>query len=125
MLDYFQRVVESTDDDKRKSIHLGKLDEYERHRARNEKLPIFESFYLLDFIELARHRNIIKLSQDVNNLRNMVMHAHDLVYMYDATRSDYIYDFTTFETFFKRGGMLLQDYKKVNNKIAFSEFAGD
>lgn len=124
MLDYFRSVAETARKDERREIYRRKLDDYEKHRTRNDKLPVFERFYLKDLIELAGHRKIIVVNDTVNDLRNMVMHAHELVIMHDANRNDYIYDFNSFEKFFKQVETLLQDYRKVNNRVAFSETRG-
>ncbi len=50
------------------------------------------------------------------------MHAHDPVNLDDAYRGDFIYNFASFEKFFNQVSGLLQDYKKVNNKITLREF---
>lgn len=125
MLEYFRDIVEkvkSSGNNDQISRYARNLKGFENKRAENEKLPAFERFYLLDLIELANYRGVITVSPGTNDLRNMIMHAHELVYMYDANRGDYIYNFASFEFFFSRVGILLQDYKRVNNKIAFSEF---
>lgn len=119
MLEYFQRVSETAKKTERKDIYAGKLNEYEKHRDRNEKLPAFEGFYLKDLIELAKEHKIVCVREEVNTLRNMIMHANELVNLDDVNRDDYIYDFTSFEKFFKQAETLVQDYKKVNNRIAF------
>ncbi|MFC1879096.1 hypothetical protein ACFLZW_04215 [Chloroflexota bacterium] len=123
MLDHFQVIIESKKSDKTREIYTNKIAGYERKRDRNEKLPRFEMFYLRDLIELAGRQNILNLGQDVNDLRNMVMHAHEFIKKDDASRDEYIYNFSSFETFFTRVSRLLGDYKKVNNKIAFMELA--
>lgn len=125
MLAYFRSKLAKPKKEQDIELYQGKLKEYERRRPQNERLPTFECFYLLDLISLARNRKIIKVDPEVNYLRNMVMHANELVHMYDANRDDYIYDFASFEAFFKRVLALLQDFKKVNNRIALSEFRQD
>jgi len=124
MLAYFQAVVDSSKEADEKQKYRRKIKEDEKYRTRNEKLPNFEKFYLRDLIELAEDRGIIKVGENVNDLRNMVMHAHELVNLEDVSRNDYIYDFETFEKFFKRVLDLLRDFKKVNNKIALSGMSG-
>lgn len=123
MLDYFQMIVETTKKDKTRGIYSRKKDEFDEKRDRNEKLPVFESFYLLDLIDLAKHKKIISLSPNANDLRNMIMHAHELVNKDDASRDDYIYNFASFEKFFNQVISLLRDCKRVNNKIAFLELS--
>jgi hypothetical protein len=112
MLGYFREM-----DGKGRRGYKNKIDDYEEKRAQNELLPAFEMFYMLNLIELVNLKSIMVLSKDVSRLRNMVMHAHEFVNMYDANRDDYIYDYDTFKDFFNRVAVLLQDYKKVNNRI--------
>ncbi len=124
MLDYFQKMVKTTKKENRKLFYGRKIEEYERLRDRNEKLPDFERFYLKDLIELVNEKKIVVINEDVNELRNDIMHVHDLVTMHDAHRDDYIYNFTSFEKFFGQVRKLLLDFKRVNNKIAFMELKG-
>lgn len=123
MLNFFQSKEKKAKDDETRSTFSRKISEYEKYQERNERWPVFECFYLLDLIGLANRHKIISLRQDANMLRNMVMHAHELVNREDANRDDYIYDFASFEKFYNLVQSLLQDYKKVNNKIAFLELS--
>lgn len=81
-------------------------------------LPPFECFYLLNFIQLANDCGVIELSEDPNELRNSVMHAHTLVNFDDAYRGDWIYNLASFTEFAKQVTVLHHDDKKVNNRIA-------
>lgn len=122
MLDYFYEMIEIGKDQKDKSlVERGKreIKNYERNRIKNDSLPAFEKFNLRDLIGFTNNREISALSEDINELRNSVMHVHEFVNMEDANRDDYIYDFATFEKFFERVRGLLLDHKKVNNRIAF------
>jgi hypothetical protein len=121
MLDRFQRVVAKTKNEKSRAIYTQKIGEYEKDRLRNEKLPEFERFYLRDLIELINDQKIIKVSDKVNQLRNDIMHVHELVNMYDAHREDYIYSYASFKDFFELVIQLIYDFKRVNNRIAFSD----
>lgn len=121
MLDYFNSVASTTKKDQTKTYYMNKVEEFEKNRSQNELLPHFEKFYLKDLMELAKKREIIKVDQSVNDLRNDLMHAHDLVTLQDANRDDFIYNFKSFERFFNRVIVLLQDFKMVNNRIAFAE----
>lgn len=121
MIDYFKSAIKTNKKEEMRFMYSKKKKEYEKKWAQNQKLPVFECFYLLDLIELAGYRNIVLLSPGANNLRNMVMHAHDLVIKCDPHRDDYIYSFESFEKFYNQVSLFIQDYKKVNNKIAFLE----
>jgi hypothetical protein len=122
MLAYFQWVADTTTEKDQRGAYIRKRKTFEKYRPQNEKLPLFERFYLDDLIELVRHKELIEVSQQVADLRNQVMHAHELVHMHDANQEDYIYDFNSFEEFFNQVGALLQGYKRVNNRIMFLEF---
>jgi hypothetical protein len=121
MVDYFKSMIRTSKKEEMRLMFSRKKKEYEKKREQIKKLPVFECFYLLDLIELAGYRNIVSLSSVANNLRNMVMHTHDMVIKCDPTRDDYIYSFESFDKFFNQVGTFLQDYRKVNNKIGFLE----
>ena len=123
MLDFFSHEVDTAKKENTKSFYKGKADDFEKHRYRYNSLPVFEKFYLKDLMELASYQKIIKVDHCINDLRNEIMHAHDLVLMQDANRDDYIYDFKSFDKFFKQVIILLQDYKRVNNRISFFELS--
>lgn len=122
MLYYFQSVLEDTKNGKEKRDAYSKLNGYKEDFNRNHKMPAFECFFLLDLIHLAGYRKIISVSLSTNSLRNSVMHAHEQVSLDDAYRGDFIYTFDSFEKFFNKVKALLEDYKKVNNKITLREF---
>ena len=121
MLEYYQSAANSTKNEVSRTIFSNKLAEYEGKRDRNERLPVFECFYLVDLIELTKKRKIIKLDVNVNHLRNQIMHAEDPVSLDDAGRGDLIYTFDSFQTFFNQARLLIQDSRKVRNKITLLE----
>ena len=118
MLDYFQKQIDTGQTKEAKAHYQKKLSGYRKHQAENEKLPAFEAFHLLDLIEFSQHHNVIEVHTEPNDLRNKIMHAHDLIHLDDPYRGDYIYTLTSFEEFFQQVSVLLQDYQKVNNRIA-------
>ncbi len=81
--------------------------------------PNFEKFYFLELIQLLRKHKIIKLNQEVNKLRNSIMHAHELVYKKDNSLDDLIFNLDSFKTFFHLVCILLKDFKKVSNRLLF------
>jgi hypothetical protein len=116
MLGYYQAKIDTcSGEDKKK--YKGRKNGYDKYKADNEKLTPFECFYLSDLIELANHLKVIEVQSGTCDLRNMVMHAHDLVNLDDPYRGDYIYTLASFEKFFAQVRVLQQDYKKVNNHI--------
>jgi hypothetical protein len=86
-----------------------------------EKLPAFERFYLFDLIQFINESGVIAVSEESNQVRKAVMHAHELVYLEDPYREDYIYTLESFKVFFNRVRVLLADSKRVNNRIVLYE----
>jgi hypothetical protein len=121
MLDFFESKARIEKKADTRAFYTRKIDEYKNKQTQNEKLPVFECFYLQDLIGLINRRKIISLSEDPNRLRNTIMHAKELVHREDANRNDYIYDFDSFEEFFNLVQSLLREYKRVHNKIAYLE----
>jgi hypothetical protein len=119
MLDYFQEVVTTTENDERRRLFSQKLEDYKKYRARNDKAHAFERFSLRDLVEFAKKREVIEVGDNVSELRNMVMHALEFIQLKDANRDDYIYDFESFTIFFEQVTTLLLDYKRVTNKFAW------
>ncbi|MEZ4514754.1 MAG: hypothetical protein R3C62_23015 [Chloroflexota bacterium] len=101
-----------------RSFYQKKLDSYHRNRDKIETLPPFQSFYLDDLIGFANAQGN-SFSEDVIELRNMVMHAHELVNKQDWNADNFIFDFASFERFFRRSLTLHGDFRKVENKTAF------
>lgn len=123
MLEYFDVIVQTSTDDKKRSSCSTKKGKYKKYQSENKKLPLFECFCLLDLIELAKHKENIVLSSDTYDLRNKIMHANELVNKDDDNPGPYIYDLASFNTFFLQVDGLLKDYKKVNNRISFLNYA--
>ena len=119
MTAYFQHRIANPIEANDKKHFTSKVRAYERHASDIEKLPKFQSFYLLDLIELAEHSKIIYVENKVTKLRNMVMHAHDFVHMEDPHTTNLIYNPKTFQEFFELAVILHKDYKRVANHLAF------
>ena len=94
-----------------------KVNDYFKYGSQ-KKLPQFEVFYLADLIALVNHKHILKLS-DKTRLKNMVLQANEIVNPNDPTAENFIYDFETFENFFRWTQELLLDYKRVSNRLVF------
>lgn len=67
-----------------------------------KSLKSYESKGLLDVIQRANRKGKFKLDEDVKNLRNSVMHAKEFVNRQIQTSDDMVYNFDSFEQFFKR-----------------------
>ena len=95
-----------------------RIAEFERNKDKADKLPPFQLFYLNELINFANTKNI-NLDVRVKELRNMIMHAHELVNMKNPSANNFIFDFETFENFFNYAITLHHDYKKLKNRINF------
>ena len=94
-----------------------KINDYFKFGSQ-KKLLQFEVFNLADLIALINHKRIIKLS-DKTKLRNMIMHANEFVNLQEPGVENFIYDFETFENFFRWCQELFLDFKRVNNRLVF------
>lgn len=80
-----------------------------------------QCFYLKDVIRFAndnKKANIRLNYDDVIDLRNMVMHAHELVDKKNLDDDNLIFDFTSFQKFFDRVIKINQDFLKLKNRIS-------
>lgn len=115
---HFENKVATSTKNKSRSFYQKKLDYYRENQTKIDKLPPFQSFYLDDLIGFSNAQGN-NLSNDVTDLRNMVMHAHELVNKPDWNVDNYVFDFASFEIFFKRVFVLHNDYRRIQNKVAF------
>ncbi|MCA9966195.1 MAG: hypothetical protein KC423_18220 [Anaerolineales bacterium] len=83
--------------------------------------PPFQTWYLKKLLTYLYDKHQIDLSQDINQLRNQIMHAHQLIDQQNYDADDYIYKFSSFETFFNRVQALLKDMKRVNTLLKIEE----
>lgn len=89
--------------------------------AKPDLMP-FEDTYLDDLLAFVNAQSAIYLAlheEEVVKLRNMIMHAHELVKKKDTRLSDQIYTVESFTIFFDCAQKLMSDYRQVNNRIAF------
>lgn len=118
---YFRQKLQEREAAGKKAEHFQKkLALFEQQTSQRSQTPAFQLFYLDDLLALLKHHGVISLQNSVRELRNSVMHAHELVNMVDVTTPDYIYDFQTFEKFFQRARALLNDARRVKNRIRFA-----
>lgn len=119
MADYFEYRISTAKTGDEKKHYKGKVNAYRKKAEELENLPKFQSFYLKDLIELAEHEKLVPVENQVNDLRNMVMHAHEFVNMENPSTDNLIYNRETFEKFFELALILHKDYKRVKNILAF------
>ena len=84
-------------------------------------LKSYENKGLLDVIKQTNRKGKLKLDEDVKNLRNSVMHAKEFVNKQSQTSDDMVYDYVSFELFYKRVLNLHRDYKLISNYVAFTQ----
>jgi hypothetical protein len=97
MLKFFKEHSEEN------SYYLNKLESFESSRVQKEmkELEPFQAFDLKDLTALVNSRKILKIPETINNLRNTIMHAKDIVKHRDYEIANLIYDFASFEDFIK------------------------
>lgn len=115
---FFENKVTQAKKDSSRDFYQRKIECYQKKRAEIEKLPPFQSIYLDDLISFANAQGN-NLNINVIELRNMIMHAHELVNMENWGADNFIFDFASFEKFFKHAVALHHDYRKLKNKVAF------
>jgi hypothetical protein len=116
MIAYFEHKAKDPEDKERYSRRLQK---YKKNLSKKKRTP-FELCYIREIRGLVKYKNIVKL-KNLSYLRNMIMHAHELVRLDDPEVGDYVYDFKSFETFFKLTTDLHFYYGLVKKHPAFSE----
>jgi len=118
MVQFFEIKVEQAKKDSSRDFYQRKIEGYLKKKTEIDKLPPFQSFYLDDLISFSNLHGS-NLNIDVIELRNMIMHAHELVNMENWSADNFIFDFLPFEKFFRRAIALHNDYRKLKNKVAF------
>jgi hypothetical protein len=106
------------DDDMRKYLNQKRNEAY--GQGQNNK-PQFQTFYLKDLIALLRSCGIVELGITTNSLRNMIMHAHELVGMNDVNADDLIFRIDSFERFFNQVQILQKDHRRVKSRLMLEQ----
>lgn len=111
MLDFFEIKSKNPIFSKKLQKHKNNKDLYD--------FPEFQSFDLSELIQLLSHKKLLKMDEEIARLRNQVMHVKDQILMADQRTDDLIYKKETFEKFFERVTILIQQNKQLNNRLAF------
>ena len=115
-LDDMARATEGTDDH---SYYKGRGRLLIRKAGRMPQANPFQVYDLHDLIGMTSYRGSLALSFDVVELQYMVMRLNRLADGADPAADDlYIFDFATFEIFFNRALLLLNDSRRVRNRQA-------
>jgi hypothetical protein len=73
---------------------------YPKNRKKMSELEPFQMFNLIDLIALANSRIDLKIPENINNLRNTIMHSKNVVKHGNYEVANLIYDFNSFRNFF-------------------------
>jgi len=113
MIEFFNS---KKNDDKYYADKFKKYTEREKKKEMKQLKP-FQVFYLEDLIALINHHKILKLSGKVRKVRNRIMHFVNPVKYRNYEKATLIYDFKSFEEFFKEVKIFFNQHKKVTNKL--------
>jgi hypothetical protein len=104
------------------SSYKRKKSQFEKKYKDNHGMPEFQSFDLIDLIELAKWNEnkgeIIRLDKSTNLLRNFVAHSVDTVSMKDARAPNFIFEFESFKIFFQHVQTMLKDCQSIINRLS-------
>ena len=89
---FFENKVTQAKKDSSRNFYQKRIDDYQKKRAEIEKLPQFQSFFLDDLISFANTVQGTNLETNVRKLRNMIMHAHELVNMENWSADNFIFE---------------------------------
>lgn len=120
MVSYFEERLATADEDRTRTAYKRKIGHYNKNRAKYKTQPEFQSFYLDDLIGLANAHGL-NLNSDVTDVRNMVMHAHELVPMDHQSAGNFIFDIQSFDAFFRCAVVLHHDFAVVRNRVAYMQ----
>lgn len=100
---------------------LGNEDMIEFLHSKNKEemneLEPFQTFYLKNLIKLANSKKILKLSESINDIRSIVMHAKNPVRHEDYEIAGLIYNIRSFKKFFESIKLFQPELRRVINKI--------
>lgn len=94
------------------------LEYYSGSKIKDEmkELETFQMFYLKELIGLVNYKKILRLSESVNYIRNIVMHAKNPVKYEDYEVAGLIYNIESFKKFFESIKSLQSELREVTNK---------
>jgi len=119
IIDYFKWKKDKAKRDNDKDFYSRKINKYKRNATEVEKSSPFQSFYLTELIGFLNHKGSKLNHNNVTELRNMIMHARDLVSLEDWNTRDFIYDFESFKKFFGSVTILFADKMRIENRTEF------
>lgn len=119
LLRYIREMAQKAETKEARMHYGGRKGDYhtERFQEKLRNSPAFQPFYLDDLIDFANATGSA-LDPRVVELRNMVMHSHEMVNKQDWDANGYIFEFSVFEQFFGQALALQADDRRVRNKVA-------
>ncbi len=86
--------------------------------AKQNKKPDFSMIYLTDLIDLINHNKILKISREIQDIRNKVMHARENVDTYEEfSNRAMLYNLENFLDFMRKVDLLKQTRKEIETLI--------
>jgi hypothetical protein len=70
---------------------------------------------------LCNDKEIVRIDQKILELRNKVMHSRSGVKNEDYEQDPFIYNFTSFETFFNEAIELQAEFRRIHNRVKIRE----
>ena len=121
MLKFFEKKAKKND------YYEQKLQSFKYPKKKNQmkELETFQMFTLHDLIGLANSEKILKIPDSINDLRNTIMHAKNVVKHRDYEVANLIYDFTSFQNFFNSVKEIKRKIDEVTNKTRVVKDADD
>lgn len=118
MIEFFEK---SPKDSRDKRYHLNQFKHFSKPGIKEEmkEFEPFQMFYLRDLIGLTNFKKILNISESVNDIRNIAMHAKNPVKHKDYETAGWIYTFESFNIFFQSIKLLQLELRKVTNKINY------
>lgn len=119
LLRYIREMAQKAETKAARMHYGGRKGDYhtERFQEKLRNSPAFQPFYLDDLIDFANASGET-LDPAVVELRNRVMHSHEMVNKEDWDANGSIFEFEYFERFFRQALALQADYRRARNKVA-------
>lgn len=117
MLTYFKIKIAEAGDNGDRDFYKRARNQFNTKAVKMPTAPKFQAADLRHLIGFVESHGLMELDDEVVELRNMVMHSNQLIEMVDPDTDDFIYEFKTFETFFKRVQVLLNDSQRARNRL--------
>jgi len=112
MLKFFEEHAKKDD------YYMKRLQSFEKHKVKKgmKELEPFQMFDLKDLTALVNSKKLLKISDSINDLRNTIMHAKNVVRNRDYEVANLIYDFESFRDFFNSVKLIKLKIDEITKK---------